>query len=269
MRTRLDFGTALKQRRQQCRLSQLALATDARISTRHLSFIETGRSRPSRGMVLHLAELLSLPLRQRNEWLLAAGFSPEFPQHALDSAPMSAALAAVELVLTAHGHLPAIAVDRHWNMLKANAAAGLFLQGVDASLLVPPINVIRLSLHPLGLASRILNLESVRTHILHRLVQQFRQTGDQGLMDLHEEVALYPTRPDDPAALTTSPDERVVLPICLQTPLGVLSLFSTITVFGTPVEVTLAELAVEAFFPADLESMRILHASLQPVPPAS
>lgn len=258
MRTRLDFGAALKQRRQQCRLSQLALATDARISTRHLSFIETGRSRPSRGMVLHLAELLSLPLRQRNEWLLAAGFSPEFPQHALDSAPMSAALAAVDLVLTAHGHLPAIAVDRHWNMLKANAAAGLFLQGVDASLLVPPINVIRLSLHPLGLASRILNLESVRAHILHRLIQQFRQTGDQGLMDLHEEVASYPTRPDDSAVLATSPDEHVVLPICLQTSQGMLRLFSTITVFGTPVEVTLAELAVEAFFPADNESAALL-----------
>lgn len=269
MRTRLDFGAALKQRRQQCRLSQLALATDARISTRHLSFIETGRSRPSRGMVLHLAELLSLPLRQRNEWLLAAGFSPEFAEHPLNAAPMSAALAAVDLVLAAHGHLPAIAVDRHWNMLKANKAAGLFLQDVDPALLVPPINVIRLSLHPLGLASRILNLQSVRAHTMHRLVQQFRQTGDQGLMDLHEEVAAYPTRPDDPEAGATSPDDRVVLPICLQTPKGVLRLFSTITVFGTPVEVTLAELAVEAFFPADLESARILQASLQPELPAS
>lgn len=258
MNARMNFGEQLRHRRQLCRRSQLELAADARISTRHLSFIETGRSRPSRGMVLHLAELLDLPLRQRNEWLLAAGFSPQYPQHALEAPAMSAALSAVDLVLNAHGHLPALAVDRRWNLIRANAAASLFLRGVAEPLQRAPVNVMRVTLHPQGLGPQILNYATIHAHSLQRLQQQYRQSGDPDLLALHDEIATFPVRADQDAGLPSSPDDRVVLPICLQTALGVLRLFSTITVYGTPAEVTLAELAVESFFPADANSSRIL-----------
>lgn len=251
------FGDQIRDWRQRRRLSQLELAGDARISTRHLSFIETGRSRPSRGMLLHLAELLDVPLRERNALLLAAGFSPAFPAHGLDAAALASAMAAVELVLNAHGAFPAIAVDRHWNLLRANSAARRLMHRVAPSLLAPPANVLRMTLHPQGLAPLILNLAQLREHLLSRLLRQARSTGDLQLQALYDELLQLPAGDATGAHLTT-PDPDVVVPMRMQTPYGVLSVFSTITVFGTPVDVTLSELAVEAFFPADESSRALL-----------
>ncbi len=254
---RIDaFGNELKQWRQRRRLSQLELAVDARISTRHLSFIETGRSRPSRGMVLHLAELLELPLRERNNLLLAAGFSPAFSANALDAKAMAAAMSAVDMVLSAHGAFPAIAVDRCWNLLRTNAAARRLLGGVAPSLLEAPANVLRLTLHPEGLAPRLINLGQVRSHILSRLQRQVRQGADAEMARLLEELSAYPA-PIGPEVELSTPDADVLVPLRLETPFGVMSMFSTITVFGTPTDVTLSELAVEAFYPAD-EPSRVL-----------
>lgn len=256
--TRTAFGDQIRDWRQRRRLSQLELAGDARISTRHLSFIETGRSRPSRGMVLHLAELLDVPLRERNALLQAAGYAPAFPAHALDARALSAAMAAVELVLNAHGAFPAIAVDRHWNLLRANAAARRLMQGIAPALLAPPANVLRMTLHPQGLASAILNLAQLRDHLLSRLSRQVRATGDATLHDLHEELLALPAPDGASHDDLATPDPDVVVPMRMQTPYGVLSVFSTLTVFGTPIDVTLSELAVEAFFPADEASRRLL-----------
>jgi len=256
--TRAAFGEQIRDWRQRRRLSQLELAGDARISTRHLSFIETGRSRPSRGMVLHLAELLDVPLRERNVLLQAAGYSPAFPAHALDAQALSSAMAAVEIVLNAHGAFPAIAVDRHWNLLRANAAARRLMHGIAPALLTPPANVLRMTLHPQGLAPAILNLAQLREHLLSRLLRQVRATGDASLHALHEELLALPTPDGADRDDLATPDPDVVVPMRMQTPHGVLSVFSTITVFGTPVDVTLSELAVEAFFPADDASRRML-----------
>lgn len=253
------FGAQIRDWRQRRRLSQLELASDARISTRHLSFIETGRARPSRGMLLHLAELLDVPLRERNRLLLAAGFSPAFPANALDAQALSAAMSAVELVLNAHGAFPAIAVDRHWNLLRANAAARRLMQGVAPRLLAPPANVLRMTLDPEGLAPAIMNLAQLREHLLGRLLRQARGTGDARLQALHEELERLPAPAQvSPIDAMSTPDPDVVVPMRMRTPHGVLSVFSTITVFGTPVDVTLSELAVEAFFPADDSSRDLL-----------
>lgn len=257
-RTRAVFGEQIRDWRQRRRLSQLELAGDARISTRHLSFIETGRSRPSRGMVLHLAELLDVPLRERNALLQAAGYAPAFPAHALDAQALSAAMAAVELVLNAHGAFPAIAVDRQWNLLRANAAARRLMQGIAPALLAPPANVLRMTLHPQGLAPSILNLAPLREHLLSRLLRQVRAVGDASLQALHAELLALPAPQAADWDDLATPDPDVVVPMRLQTPHGVLSVFSTITVFGTPVDVTLSELAVEAFFPADDVSRQLL-----------
>ncbi|MBK8284492.1 MAG: helix-turn-helix transcriptional regulator [Ahniella sp.] len=255
---RIDaFGNELKQWRQRRRLSQLELAVDAQISTRHLSFIETGRSRPSRGMVLHLAALLELPLRERNNLLHAAGFSPAFSANTLDAGAMAAAMSAVDMVLGAHGAFPAVAVDRCWNLLRANDAAQRLLGGVAPQLLVPPANVLRLTLHPEGLAPRLKNLGQLRAHLLDRLSRQVRQSGDTELATLLEELSAYPAPTGSDIELPT-PDADVVVPLRLDTPFGVLSMFSTITVFGTPTDVTLSELAIETFYPADEESRVLL-----------
>ena len=252
------FGEQIRDWRQRRRLSQLALAGDARISTRHLSFIETGRSRPSRGMVMHLADLLDVPLRERNGLLLAAGFSPAFPTHAIDAPALRPQMAAVELVLNAHGAFPAVAVDRYWNLLRANAAARRLMHGVAPHLMLPQANVLRMTLHPDGLAPSIANLAQLRTHLLHRLQQQARTTGDARLQALFEELSAIPQPLVQEPEMLSTPDADVVIAMRFRTPFGELSLFSTITVFGTPVDVTLSELAVEAFFPADTSSRELL-----------
>jgi len=251
-------GELLRQWRQRRSLSQLDLALRAEVSARHLSFLETGRSSPSREMLLHLAEELDVPLRERNALLVAAGFAPVYSESELEGPAMRAARDAVDLVLSGHEPYPALAVDRYWNLVTMNRAVGLLMEEIPRELLQPPINVLRLSLHPEGLGSRILNLDSWRAHVLGRLHRQVDATGDAKLAALHEELRAMPL-PAGPRGGPPGPDfAGVVIPLRLQTRHGVLSLFSTTTVFGTPVDITLAELAIESFFPADAATTELL-----------
>ncbi len=253
------FGTHLRHWRQHRRLSQFELASDARISTRHLSCVETGRAEPSREMVLRLAERLEVPLRERNALLVAAGYAPMYRQRSLDDPALASARRAVDLVLKGHEPFPALAVDRHWNLVAYNALVPLLMAGAAPALLQPPVNVLRLSLHPDGLAPRIANLAQWRAHLLERLQQQIAATGDAVLQALHDELAGYPA----PAVSHDAPAPHselagVVVPFQLVTPQGVLSFISTTTIFGTPVDITLQELAVESFFPADAQTAAAL-----------
>lgn len=241
-------GEQIRDWRQVRRRSQLDLALEADISARHLSFIETGRSNPSRDMVLRLAGELDVPLRERNAMLLAAGFAPVFGERSLDDAEMAAARDAIEIVLAGHEPYPALAIDRHWNLLAANRAVGPLIASAAAHLLAPPVNVLRLSLHPEGLAPAILNLAEWRAHVLERLERQLQASADRQLAALLDELKSYP------ATDGAGGSERlggVLVPLRLASPLGELSLLTTTTVFGTPMDVTLAELAIESFFPAD------------------
>jgi transcriptional regulator with XRE-family HTH domain len=245
-------GDLLREWRQRRRLSQLDLASEAEISTRHLSFLETGRSQPSRDMVLHLAERLDVPLRERNLLLVAAGFAPVFPERPLQDPALEAARKAIDLVLAGHEPYPALAVDRHWQLVAANAAVTRLIAGADTSLLRPPVNVLRLSLHPEGLAPRIANYHEWRVHLLIRLRRQVDVTADPVLTDLLTELAAFPAPSGArPARPLRNGDPAVVVPFQLSTDTGVLSFVSTTTVFGTPLDITLSELALESFFPAD------------------
>ncbi len=248
----ITFGDHLRTWRQRRRLSQMELALDADISTRHLSFIETGRSVPSREMVLRLAEQLAVPLRERNVLLVAAGYAPVFQERALDDPALAAARQAVEQVLAGHEPFPALAIDRHWNLISANRIAMHLLAGVDPALLEAPINVLRLSLHPLGIAPRIVNLPEWRDHIFARLRQQIAATADAGLVALLAELQAY--RAPDGMVFRPGhavPEVAAVIPLQLASEAGVLSFVGTTMMFGTPVDITLSELAIEAFFPAD------------------
>ncbi|MCR5880721.1 helix-turn-helix domain-containing protein [Phenylobacterium sp. J367] len=256
-------GDHLREWRQRRRLSQLDLALDAEISTRHLSFVETGRAQPSREMILHLAEQLDVPLRERNVLLVAAGFAPVFPERALDDPEMSAARRAVDVILKGHEPYPALVVDQRWNLVAANRMVAAMLEGVDPALLAAPLNVVRLSLHPEGLASRTVNAAEWRTHMLDRLRRQVELTADPALVDLLGEVKAYPA----PPANDRRPDDFGGVAIPFQLMLGdqMLSFFSTTTVFGTAVDITLSELTLETFFPADAATAEILrqaHAAL-------
>jgi transcriptional regulator with XRE-family HTH domain len=226
------------------------LAVDAEISQRHLSFIESGRSSPSREMLLHLAERLGIPLRERNMLLVAAGYAPVYGERKLHDADAAAARRVVEWILKGHEPYPALAVDRHWSLVTANAPAMRLMGGVAPSLLNPPVNVLRVSLHPDGLASRIVNFREWRTHVLERLAQQIDASGDAVLGELAEELKRYPV---PPGATQRSADDLagLAVPLQLRTEAGVLSFISTTTVFGTPIDVSLSELAIESFFPAD------------------
>ncbi|HEY9235474.1 MULTISPECIES: helix-turn-helix domain-containing protein [Phenylobacterium] len=247
----IAVGDHLRQWRQRRRLSQLDLALDAEISTRHLSFLETGRAQPSREMVLRLAEHLEIPLRERNTILVSAGFAPMFPQRSLNDPALAAARKAVELILTGHEPHPALVVDRGWNLVSANRMIAPLLEGVEADLLAGPVNVLRLTLHPRGLAPRIANLHEWRTHLLDRLRREVQLTADPGLADLLTELKAYPIPGGQTPRKASDEYGGVAAPFQLHTQLGLLSFFSTTTVFGTPVDVTLAELTLETFFPAD------------------
>jgi transcriptional regulator with XRE-family HTH domain len=247
-----SVGTLVKIWREQRHLSQLDLASQAEISQRHLSFIESGRSTPSREMVLTITEHLQVPLRERNAFLLAAGYAPVFRDRPLDDPALVRARAAIDLILKAHEPFPALAVDRHWTMAAANAAVAPFLAGIDAELLKPPVNVIRLSLHPRGLAPLIVNLAEWRAHLIERLKRQYRVTCDPVINRLLEEIAGYESggrRPGERLPQINADD--IAIPIRLRSPGGILSFFTTITVFGTAVDITLSELSLEAFYPAD------------------
>jgi transcriptional regulator with XRE-family HTH domain len=252
------IGPLLREWRQRRHMSQLDLAVEADISTRHLSFLETGRSQPSREMVLHLAELLEIPLRDRNALLLAAGFAPAFQQRALADPELDAARQAVDLILAGHEPYPAILVDRHWTLVTANGAAMRMMAGVDASLLQPPVNVMRVSLHTGGLASRIVKFGEWRAHVFARLRRQIQLTADPTLSALLTELTALEVPPGASSAEEVHEFNAVVVPLRLRTEAGVLSFFSTITVFGTPVDITLSELALEAFFPADAATAKLL-----------
>jgi transcriptional regulator with XRE-family HTH domain len=241
-------GELLREWRQRRRLSQLALACEAEISTRHLSFVETGRALPSRDMVLRLAEHLEVPMRERNALLLAAGFAPLFGERTLDDPALQAAREAVAIVLDRQKPYPAFALDRHWRIVASNRALPQLYEGVAPDLLAPPVNALRLSLHPRGLAPRIANLAEWRAHLLARLRRQVDLAADAALTELLREVLSYPA--PDGAAPTVEPG-AVLVPLRIATVAGVLSFFSTTTVFGTPLDVTLSELAIELFFPAD------------------
>jgi transcriptional regulator with XRE-family HTH domain len=246
-------GEYLRTWRRRRQMSQLNFALLARISQRHLSFLESGRAAPSREMLLHLAERLEVPLRERNAMLLAAGFAPVFAERSLEHPSMAAAKSAIERVLKGHEPYPALAVDRHWNMVAANAAVAPLLEGIaNLKLLDPPINVLRLSLHPDGLARRILNFFEWRSHLLDRLRHQAAVTADPKLAELLNELSAYPASGEDQAAESNESDlGGVFVPLKIRTESGVLSFLSTTTLFGTA-------LALEAFFPADLKTASIL-----------
>ena len=250
----------MRQWRERRRLSQLDLALESEISPRHLSFLETGRSQPSREMVLRLAERLDVPLRERNVLLMAAGFAPAFSERSLDDPALQAARRAVDLVLAGHEPYPALAIDRHWTMIAANNAVAPLLAVTDASLLQPPVNVLRLTLHPSGLAPRIANLAEWRSHLLARLRRQIEVTADSVLNELLNELSGYPMPGGAESTISTTDGEYagVVVPFRLITEQGILSFFSTTTIFGTPVDITLSELAVESFFPADAATAKAL-----------
>ena len=244
-------GAMIREWRQRRRLSQLDLALEAEISQRHLSFMESGRARPSREMVLRLAEHMAVPLRQRNHLLVAAGFAPTYGERELDDPAFRPALAAVELVLKGHEPYPAIAVDRNWNMVLANASAAPFLEGIEErSLLAPPVNVLRLALHPGGLAPRIVNLGEWRAHLIDRLRRQIDATADPALAALERELSSYPGQPGS-IVQSCDPASQIAMPMRVRIEGETLSFISTVTVFGTPLDVTLSELAIESFFPAD------------------
>jgi transcriptional regulator with XRE-family HTH domain len=232
---RTPVGGLIRQWRQRRRLSQLDLACDAGISTRHLSFVETGRAQPSRDMLLHLSEQLDVPVRERNVLLVAAGYAPIFPERPLEHPALAAARAAVDLVLERQKPYPAFALDRHWRVVASNAALPQLYDGVAPELMKPPVNAMRLSLHPRGLAPRIANL------------------GE--LIDLLREVGNYPG-PAGPPVQVTGLEHEIAVPFQIRTTGGPLSFFSMTTVFGTPVDVMLSELALEPFFPADDETAR-------------
>ena len=254
------FGEHLKHWRQHRRLSQLDLAQEADISTRHLSFVETGRSVPSREMVLRLAERLEVPLRERNALLVAAGYAPMYRERPLDDPALASARSAVDLILKSHEPYPALAVDRHWNLIAANRMLPHLMAGADASLLQGQVNVLRLSLHPRGLAPRIVNLVQWRAHIFERLRQQIQATSDPVLAALLEELRAYPVAESAQELHMEGEHVGVTMPFRFQTPGGVLNFISTTTVFGTPVDITLQELALETFFPADAATAEALHA---------
>jgi transcriptional regulator with XRE-family HTH domain len=252
-------GDLLREWRRRRRLSQLDLALDADISARHLSFVETGRSQPSRDMVLLLAEQLEVPLRERNVLLACAGYAPVFAERPLTDPALAAAREAIEVVLKGHEPFPALAVDRHWSLVSANRTALALMAGVDPELTKPPANVLRVSLHPKGLAPHIDNLAEWRAHLLARLERQIDATGDVALAALHEELSAYPAPETRGRASHAHPEAGMIaIPMKLRTGAGVLSFFSTTTVFGTPVDITLSEIALEAFFPADRETAEAL-----------
>jgi transcriptional regulator with XRE-family HTH domain len=253
--SRSPVGELLRQWRERRRISQLDLSIEADISTRHLSFVETGRSQPSRDMVLRLADSLDVPLRERNRLLLAAGYAPVYGEAPLSAPQMAAVRQAIRLVLKAHEPFPAVVVDRAWNLVDANATLELLTAGADRRLLEPPVNVLRVALHPDGVAPRIVNLGEWRAHLLARLRREIAVSADQRLIELLDELREYPgDKPD----IEVPGSGDVVVPLRIRTGVGELRLLSTVATFGTPLDVTVAELSIESFFPANPETAEAL-----------
>ncbi len=253
------IGGLLREWRGRRRLSQLDLALATDISARHLSFVETGRSRPSAEMVLRLAEQLDVPLRERNELLLAAGYAPAYGSRDLDEPVMDCVRDTLQRLLEAHEPYPALAVDRHWGMVAANRMVDLFIAGVAEHLLEPPINVLRLALHPEGLAPRSTNLAHWRAHLLDRLGRQAVRSGDPALAALHDELAGYPAGGHRPAIDVDAAE--IAVPLRIRHGEHELTFISTVTTFGTAVDITVSELSIESFFPADALTADVLRAA--------
>ena len=256
-------GPLLRDWRRRRRLSQLDLALEAEVSARHLSFVETGRSKPSRELLLHLAEHLGVPLRERNGLLLAAGYAPLYRETPLDAAAMTPVRAALDKILAGHEPFPAVIVDRRWDLVAANLPAmAILTDGVAPELLEPPINAMRVSLHPDGLAPRIANLAEYSGHLLTRLHRQAILSADADLEALHAELSGYPgVVAESPADVDAA--ALLFVPLVLRIPGGQeLTFFSTLATFGTAVDVTLAELAIESFFPADRHTEQALRGAV-------
>ncbi len=243
------IGSHIRQWRQRKHLSQIDCAFDAEISQRHLSFLESGRASPSRDLVLRLAERLDVPLRDRNAMLLAAGFAPVYPERSLDAPEMTPVRDAIDLILKGHEPYPALAVDRHWNLIASNAGLAPLLAGVALALLEPPVNVLRLSLHPEGLAQHAVNVAEWRKHLLERLRRQIAATGDTALSRLYRELSALPIPPGHDGPVRDYAD--LLVPLELVVSGTRLAFFSTVSVFGTPVDITLSEIVLECLFPAD------------------
>lgn len=257
-------GVLLKTWRQRRRVSQLALALAADISARHLSFVETGRARPSRDVVKQLAHELRIPPREQNSLLIAAGHAPEYPERPLADESFSHVRGVVDSILRGHEPYPAMAIDRHWQVLAANRALGPLTEGVADHLLTPPANVLRASLHPAGLAPRILNLAEWRAHVFDRLQGQIRDTGDPQLQVLLHELRSWQADPPDDHEAPIGGDARIAVTLQIRSSRGVLRFLTSTLVFGTPVDLTLAELAIEIFLPADSETAARLQAWSRP-----
>jgi transcriptional regulator with XRE-family HTH domain len=260
---RAAVGELIKDWRTRRRRSQMDLALDAGVSTRHLSFVETGRSKPSPELVLSLAHHLDVPLRERNTMLLAAGYAPRFGQRSIDDPSMKRVRASVQRMLDAHDPYPGVVIDRQWNVVLANRAAMSLTDGVDPALLGPPMNVYRLCLHPDGLADRTTNFTDWAAYLLQQLRRTITLTGDAQLQAILDEVLQYPdvSRIAPLADIAAWDDPPLLVPFRFETPLGEVSLFTTLTTFGTPLDVTIDEIAVELFFPADDASDEILRAA--------
>jgi transcriptional regulator with XRE-family HTH domain len=255
-------GPLLRDWRKRRRMSQLDLALEAGVSARHLSFVETGRSRPSADMVLQLADQLEVPLRNRNQLLIAAGHAPVFEQHELEDPEMEPVRQALQLILDGHDPYPAVVIDRAWEMLAANRAVALLTEGVAPELLEPPVNVLRVSLHPDGVAPRIANLGEWRGHLLDRLERQIALTADPALTSLLDELRAYPAPERPPARL----DPEIAVPLRLRSERGELACISTVATFGTAVEVTASELSIESFFPADARTAEAVREHVAALP---
>lgn len=251
-------GERLRAWRQRRRLSQLELASEADVSTRHLSFVETGRSTPSREMVLRLAEHLDVPLRDRNLLLVSAGYAPVFDETPIEEPRMDTVRAALKRVLNGHEPYPAVVVDRFWNLIDANGAAAFFMEGAAPELLKPPLNVLRLSMHPDGMARNIVNLAEWRAHMIDRVRRHVALTADASLAQLYRELRSFPGDVGEAAAPPAG--SGVVVPLRMRVDGRELSFFSTIATFGTPVDITVAELAIESFYPADTPTSEYLRA---------
>ncbi len=261
-------GDLLREWRERRRLSQLELALQAEISQRHLSFLEIGRSQPSREMILRLAEQLDIPLRERNILLTAAGFAQVFPERSLGDESLAAARRAVDAILKGLEPNPSFAVNRHWTLMASNKAVNVLLAKVDSSLLEPPVNMLRLCLHPKGFTPQVVNYAEWRKNVLDYLNRQVENTADAFLIELLQELKSYP-KPESSG--TDSPAKeidysRFAIPLRLMTSEGELSFISTVTIFGTPIDVTLSELAIESFFPADEKTAEILSRAIKESP---
>jgi transcriptional regulator with XRE-family HTH domain len=252
----LSFGDLLRRWRERRRLTQIDLALAADSSSRHLSYLETGRSQPSREMVLRLAEHLEIPLRDRNALLLAAGFAPAFRERSL--AELASARQAIERILQAHKPYPAFAIDRHWNVVVSNNALPQLYEGCSADLLKPPVNAVRIILHPQGLGPRVVNFVEWRVHTIAVLQQQLETRADPVIESLLAEVMSYPAPIGGVAAATGDGPQRYATPLQIATRLGTVSFLNTNTIFGTPTDVTLSELALEMLFPADESTVSIV-----------